>query len=151
MLFQIREQRKEDLSRHVAQVNEELRKQNQDLDDSEDAGDVNDDEAEWDGIEDAEEEVAQDEEFVDEDKYTTVTVEAMGDLRDEGANDAEAESKAKEVVKNGQAPKNRTEKKDGKPKSKKRTFRYESKAERQVTRQKQKSKNHAAKMRRKGK
>ena len=141
------------MNRHIAEVNEELRKQNRALSDSEDAGDVNGDDVGWEGIDDAEQDVAQDEEYVDEDKYTTVTVEAMGDPRDEPENDSEAERKAKEVVSNGEAkaPKKRIWSKDGKAKPKKRTFRYESKAERQVTRQKQRSKNHTAKMRRTGK
>lgn len=97
--------------------------------------------------------MAQDEEFVDEDKFTTVTVEAMGDPRDGLDDESEAENpKTKEAVTNGEmkAPKKRVGNKEGKAKQKKRKFRYESKAERQVTRQKIKSKNHAAKLRRKG-
>lgn len=129
-----------------------MKKQNAELSESEDAGGVNGEDLEWEGIEDGEENVAQDEEFVDEDKFTTVTVEAMGDPR-EGSDESDPEPKAKEAVTNGEAkaPKKETGNRASKPKQKKRKFRYESKAERQVTRQKQKSKNHAAKLRRKGK
>ena len=152
-MLQIREQRKEDLTRHVAEVNAELRKQNPDLSENESVSEVNGDEVEWDGIDEKKAEDLQDEEFVDEDKYTTVTVEAMADPRDEADQDAESKAAAvKALQTNGDAKKSRSKwKKDNKAKSKKRKFRYESKAERSATRQKQKSKNHAAAVRRKGK
>jgi ribosomal RNA-processing protein 17 len=142
------------LNRHIAEVNAELRKQNPDASESESVSDANGDDVVWAGIDDGEMEAAQDEEYVDEDKYTTVTVEAMGDLRDESDNDSEPKTTVREEGKaNGEttAPKKRIWNKENKPKPKKRKFRYESKAERQVTRQNQKSKNHAAKIRRKGK
>ena len=142
------------MNRHVAEVNAELRKQNPDVSESESVTDANGDDVEWAGIDDGEMEAAQDEEYVDEDKYTTVTVEAMGDPRDEPDNDAESKTALKEDGKaNGDinAPKKRIWNKENKAKPKKRKFRYESKAERQVTRQKQKTKNHAAKLRREGK
>lgn len=99
----------------------------------------------------------EEEDFVDEDKFTTVTVEAMGEP---GADIAELEDDDKPTTHsastektNGKAEmrKKNPWSKDGKsaPK-KKRKFRYESKAERAATRQKQKSKNHAAKVRRMG-
>ena len=95
-------------------------------------------------------------EFVDEDKYTTVTVEPMGELGGDTAADSD-EDKTAAVAKmdsdRGEAKpaKRKPWSKDGKPAAKKkRSFRYESKFERQATRQKQKSKNHAAKLRRTG-
>lgn len=117
----------------------------------------NGEDEEWDGIEDSTaqapeiEELPEDEEYVDEDKHTTVTVEAMGD-EEPDEEDADGEVKAHEV-----ATLNEKETKKRKPwakgktgdKPKKKKFRYESKAERQVTRQKQKSKGaRAAKARR---
>ena len=142
------------MSRHVAEVNAELRKQNPDLSESDSAPEINGQDEEWEGIEEVEPEFAQDEEYVDEDKYTTVTVEAMKDPRDESEDDAESKKVVGENrTANGgsQARKKRIWSKEDKAKSKKKKFRYESKAERSVTRQKQKSKNHAAKIRRTGK
>jgi ribosomal RNA-processing protein 17 len=142
------------LNRHIAEVNAEMRKQNPDASESESVSGANDGDVEWAGIDDGEMEAAQDEEYVDEDKYTTVTVEAMGDPSDDSDHDSVPKTTTKEDEKaNGatEAPKKRIWNKENKAKPKKRKFRYESKAERQVTRQKQKSKNHAAKVRRKGK
>lgn len=92
-----------------------------------------------------------DEEYVDEDKYTTVTVEPMGEPGDEeeDKDGKTAESKAASVATSKPddkpAKKKRPWAKDGDSKKvKKKKFRYESKAERAVTRQKQKSKNHKA-------
>ena len=110
-------------------------------------------EAEWTGIEDGVAEAGQDEEYVDEDKYTTVTVEAMGEAK-ESEEDAKPEAaKVRAKIANGdpKPPKKRPWSKESQPKQKKKKFRYESKAERSATRQKQKSKNHAAKLRREGK
>lgn len=114
----------------------------------------------WEGFEEkiGAEAMPDDEEYVDEDKYTTVTVEAM-ENGPESADDDEdrdfIEAKALEDV-NGDAKakavaKKRIWSKDGQAKPKKKKFRYESKAERQATRQKQKTKNHKAKLRRTGK
>ncbi|KAK5173488.1 uncharacterized protein LTR77_002169 [Saxophila tyrrhenica] len=154
---QLREQRKEDLEKHVAQVNAELRKQNADLSDS-DAGEeveVEGAEDDWAGDERPAPAVVDDaeEEFVDEDKYTTVTVEPMGEdgatVEDNGEGDKAVKKDYRNAEKKG--TKKRPWSKDGKAAPKKKhKFRYESKAERQATRQKQKSKNHAAKQRRMG-
>lgn len=94
------------------------------------------------------------EDFVDEDKYTTVTVEAMGD--------SEPEDKPTEARSNGIVGKkvngdvSDTKKPESKarhaadrmPKPKKRKFRYESKAERSATRQHQRAKGQKARARR---
>jgi len=151
---ELREQRREDLSRHVAEVNAELRKQNPDLSESDSTPEINGQHGDWEGIEEVEPEVAQDEEYVDEDKYTTVTVEAMKDPRDESEDDAEPKKTGgNQRTANGgsKGPKKRIWGKESKAKTKKKKFRYESKAERSITKQKQKSKNHAAMIRRKGK
>ncbi|KAK3718920.1 hypothetical protein LTR37_004836 [Vermiconidia calcicola] len=152
---QLRDQRKEDLEKQVAEFNAELRKLNPDISDAEPGADG---EQGWVGIEEVAipaPEVAQDEEYVDEDKYTTVTVDAM-DGEDEDEEEAEhARAKEEEAKKAraeaaAKASKKRIWNKDGQTKAKKKKFRYESKAERSATRQKQKSKNHAAKVRRTG-
>ncbi|TKA74395.1 hypothetical protein B0A55_04520 [Friedmanniomyces simplex] len=94
------------------------------------------------------EEVGQEDEYVDEDKYTTVTVEAMGGSEDdEPAQRKDGEASARPDSKATAAKKrlwSKTNPADGKPKPKKRKFRYESKSERQDTRRKQKNKNQAA-------
>lgn len=140
------------MNKHIEAVNAEVRKQNPDLSESESVGEANSDEVEWEGIEDGEAEIAQDEEeYVDEDRYTTVTVEAMGDPREEMEADSEPRTMAADSNAGAKAPKNQIRSKDNKAKQKKRKFRYESKAERQITRQKARSKNHTAKIRRQAK
>lgn len=157
MSIQLREQRKEDLEQHLAEFNAELRKQNPEMV-AADAGEKGegDDEVEWGGIDgkasEPIEDVEREDEYVDEDKYTTVTVEAMGE-------DAEVESELRATEKaitkdrdDAKTSKKRAWKTaDGKAKPKKKKFRYESKAERQVTRQKQKKSSQAAKARRENK
>ncbi|EMC91288.1 hypothetical protein BAUCODRAFT_57460, partial [Baudoinia panamericana UAMH 10762] len=153
---QMREQRKMDLDRHMAEFNAELRKQNPDLTESEaEDGKVDADGAggEWQGLgERPTADVAQeDEEYVDEDKYTTVTVEPMNNFNDEEDEDRDA---AKEYAQLPPEDPNRSAKKkrvwakdrpaDGKARPKKHKFRYESKAERQETRRKQKVKRSKA-------
>ena len=155
--LQIREQRKEDLEKHVAEVNAELRKQNPDDSDVESTSGAANDDGDWEGIDDvtAPPLIAEDEEYVDEDKYTTVTVEAMdGSGEDEDADEAAAATrregeKATNGGASGKVKKKRMLGKDGKPKPKKKKFRYESKAERSAGRQKQKAKNQKAAARRK--
>lgn len=113
----------------------------------------------FEGFGDAEQKAAEDEEYVDEEKYTTVTVEAMGEPGSEDEEESKriAEIKAKEAKEAKEkadaiAKKKRPWAKDSdKPKQKKRKFRYESKAERAATRGKQKKKGSAAKARRIGK
>lgn len=116
---------------------------------------MNGEEAEWEGIEDGGvPAVPDDEEFVDEDKYTTVTVEAIGEPGEESEEDLKPPNAEREArMANGgirAAVKKRIPSKDNQPRAKKKKFRYESKAERSATRQKQKSKNRAAMIRRKG-
>lgn len=100
----------------------------------------------WGGIGDgAEAEVVDhEEEYVDEDRYTTVTVEAV-DVSKEGlhriVDDFDTEPMEDVVVKPQE--KESQGKKKWPKKEKKRKFRYESKAERKVTRSKQKAGNKA--------
>lgn len=85
--------------------------------------------------------VDHEEEYIDEDKYTVVTVEAV-DISKDGLQrvadeEEEVEREIKPVVKEEKA------KKVWPKKPRKQKFRYESKAERKVTRGKQKAGNKA--------
>ena len=133
----MREQRKADLQTHLKQYNQELRRQNPDLPSESEAEDDDGEEATFEGFGAVDEIDGQEDEYVDEDKYTTVTVEAMG-----GSDDEEDK---KPYVPDPTAfakPKKRPMTKDGKLKQKKRNFRYETKTERKMTREKQKKRNH---------
>jgi ribosomal RNA-processing protein 17 len=148
----MRDQRKVDLERHVAEVNDLLRKANKDSDDETSAGE---DEEEWGGIASPPRpSIDGVDEYVDEDKYTTVTIEAMDDAKafTKDADDEEDATVVKEYAdkKDGDVVKKKMVWSKGKqvelkslPKKKK--FRYESKGERKETRNKQKAKNSAAK------
>ncbi|EME80378.1 uncharacterized protein MYCFIDRAFT_63476 [Pseudocercospora fijiensis CIRAD86] len=142
----LREQKKQEVEEHVQAVNEELKKQNALIN-----GDESEDDFEgFENTEGAAEEVLpSDEEYVDEDKYTTVTVEPMGEESEDNDDEVgEAKAEASLTIKKPEHPmkKKRPWQKDGddKKKVKKKKFRYESKAERAVTRQKQKSRNSKA-------
>lgn len=140
-----------------------MKKQNANVEggsDAESGADEEDNEGEqWEGLggKSEAEAMPDDEEYVDEDKYTTVTVEAMEDAGDSVRDDEDGDAvEAKAVTDaNGNTEAKATTKKriwnnDGQAKPKKKKFRYESKAERQATRQKQKVKKHKAKLRRTG-
>jgi ribosomal RNA-processing protein 17 len=98
------------------------------------------------------EELPDDAEYVDEDKYTTVTVEAMDNSADdeEPADVVGVPGKAadaatrKDEVEKKKRPWAKGKDGEDKKRVKKKKFRYESKAERSLTRQKQKSKSSAA-------
>lgn len=129
------------------------------LDGSEDEKENSNAEAEWSGLSDPEPEpVDHEAEYIDEDKYTTVTVEAM-DVTREGlfkAEQDETEEKGQSQEADDSKPEDpSTEKKkriwskakpkDGaeKPRRKrKRNFRYEGKVERKMARSKEKARNH---------
>jgi ribosomal RNA-processing protein 17 len=133
---------------------------------SEDEGDATD---EWTGVEEVPP-VDHEAEYIDEDKYTTVTVEALdlskeglqkvereGRTQDEEDPAAETEEKVAETDQKETKSRKRTWTKDkpkdrsDKPKKKKKKFRYETKAERKFTRMKQGAKNSKeAKARREG-
>ncbi|KAI9648759.1 hypothetical protein NHQ30_003399 [Ciborinia camelliae] len=145
MRKQLREERRAELNEHVKAVNALL----EDVDAKFDGGDGD----EWGGIEDEEEGeevqeevVDHEEEYIDEDKYTTVTVEGIeiskeGIKRtaDEGDSDDGIEEAKGKVIKEEEKVKKVWPKK---PRKKK--FTYETKAERKMTRQKQKSGGRAA-------
>ncbi|KAH8650895.1 nucleolar protein 12-domain-containing protein [Tricladium varicosporioides] len=145
---QLREERKQELEEHVEAVNKILKEAAGS--DAENGGE----EDSWDGIKDDTaivELVDHEEEYLDEDKYTTVTIEAVDvskeglvKIGDESEGEDEAEKRLKSAV---------TEEKPKKlwpKKVKKKKFRYETKAERKFTRGKQKAGNKAKADARKG-
>jgi len=119
---------------HVAAITNALREAN-DLGDGEEIQEFE----EWQGIE---EDVDHEDEYVDEDKFTTVTVESVGISRDgftRPSNADDSESEAPEghpgkVDERNSSTKTKPAKKRSSAKSKKRNFRYESKEERSVNR-----------------
>ncbi|ORY72012.1 nucleolar protein 12-domain-containing protein [Pseudomassariella vexata] len=136
----MREGRKKEVEEHVQLVESILRE-------AERAGgvsDTSDGEAEeWDGIPDApiDEPVDHEEEYIDEDRYTTVTIESVSVDRDglhkpaeEISEEEAAERKALEEAR--QAAAAAKSKPTHPPKQKKPKFRYETKAERLVNRRK---------------
>ncbi|KAF4630019.1 hypothetical protein G7Y89_g8128 [Cudoniella acicularis] len=137
---QLREERKQELEEHVEAVNKILK----DVAGS----DVEDDGGEdtWDGIQDDApilEPVDHEEEYVDEDRYTTVTVEAVivskEGLVKIGEDDSEEEAKkTPKLVDTEEKPKKVWPKK-----VKKKKFTYETKLERKLARGKQKAGNKA--------
>jgi ribosomal RNA-processing protein 17 len=106
------------------------------------------DDEEWDGIPDQPELeiVDHEEEYIDEDRYTTVKVESVSVTRDgfqkpQFDNDDKSEDKKKEEAKD-----DTKEKAPREPKKKKKKFRYESKFDRQLTERKLRVKKAARRM-----
>ena len=135
------------MEEHVNAVNALL----QDVEGGIGGGEGSEEEDVWGGIEDegdtavkAVEVLDHEEEYVDEDRYTTVTVEAVNvskeGLQKVADDDSDPE---KEVEYAKPAEKEETGKKKWPKKERKKKFRYESKAERKVIRGKQKAGNKA--------
>lgn len=163
--MQLREERKHDLERHVAEFNALLRPIEQESDEAS-PSDQGDHGQEWHGIAEPLE-LNHEAEYIDEDRYTTVTVETMELSR--GAVDKVGEQSQENIgsregrgaesarigptMKQGKKiwTKEKPEKEGMKIKRKRKKFRYENKAERKLTRSKEKSKNgRLAKARRSG-
>ena len=144
---------------HVEAVNSMLKKQNRALSESSDEESSIEVE-QWNGI--VEDSIMDHkDEYVDEDRYTTVTVEAMDVSRDgfhktfmhEQGNQAPTttnpvergtpNSNAEEGQNVRQEKRLRTKELPSEPKKRKKKFRYESKAERKVNRYKERSGNKA--------
>lgn len=161
---QIRDERKQAVEDHVKSV-EAMLKEAQVAglgsgDEGEDGSEGGDDE-EWGGFDDAAtapapalEPVDHEEEYIDEDLYTTVKVEAVSIDRDGLHNRAELEAEDEDSEKDdAEATEKKTDSKGAgakkswkeEPKKKKKKFRYGTKLERQATNRK----NNAAKGRRK--
>ncbi|KAF4497608.1 nucleolar 12 [Fusarium agapanthi] len=136
---QIREERKRDVEEHVQTVNRLLQE-------SEAAGAVeqesDEEDGEWDGFPDQPELdiVDHEEEYIDEDRYTTVTVESVSVTRD-GLHKPQVDDKDNEEDKKVEEPNDDQKAKSRRePKKKKKKFRYETKFERQLTDKKQRIK-----------
>jgi ribosomal RNA-processing protein 17 len=133
----LREERKQELEEHVQAVNALLKTVEQE------SGELGSSEEDaWEGIQDDEpvvELVDHEEEYIDEDRYTTVTVEAVN-ISKEGLHKTGGGESNDETSKT-EAPKLVEAETSGKtwPKKTKKKFRYESKAERRITQGKQKA------------
>ncbi|KAF2499196.1 hypothetical protein BU16DRAFT_578812 [Lophium mytilinum] len=146
----IRQQRKDDLERHVNEVNALLKKASGDMSEGGEETDDDENEDEWEGIaEELPPPIDREEEYIDEDKYTSVTVESV-DISKSGFSKPEEEGGTQEVgdaASKDAESKKRVWTKDNphkdKPKKRKVKFRYETKSERKVTRFKERSKNRS--------
>jgi len=153
---QLRDGRKADLEKHVQDVNALLRRPNEDESQSDSA---QGEDEQWDGIADPPP-TNHEAEYVDDDRFTTVTVEAVDISRDgfhRVAEDADGEDvdgeNGPERVKDSKSGQREdqeqvscgkwkwTKERPVGSKKKKKKFRYESKAERKTTRYKEKSRN----------
>lgn len=151
---QIRDERKQAVEDHVKNVEAMLKKSQVAGLGSDEEADSGSDE-EWDGIEDPAPEaptlepVDHEEEYIDEDLYTTVKIEAVSVDRDGLHNKAELEAEDIEGGNEDDRKKSRSAEEDKKkarkeqPKKKKKKFRYESKLDRQATNRKNKAKKAA--------
>ena len=156
----MREERRKELEEHVAAVNALLANANTDYDTFKEDGD----DGEWGGISDEVDAAPVDpidheEEYIDEDKYTTVTIEEVDVDKDGIHTLAEEERAALAAKKRAEAAAKKAEeerankekqRKVWPKKEKKKPFRYESKIERKLGRAKQKSKNSRQAKSRKG-
>lgn len=145
----MREERKQELEAHVEAVNSAL----QAVEDGHglDWQEKDEDEDGWGGIveEAVPELVDHEEEYIDEDKYTTVTVEAV-DISREGLSKAADSDAEEEPKKDYSKPEEDTKKKKWPKKERKPKFRYESKVERKAGRAKLKAKKSTQAAARKG-
>lgn len=127
---------------------------NTDLKDFEESGE----DGEWGGIEEdlRVEPIDHEEEYIDEDRYTTVTVEEVDVTKDGLHTVAEEEQAELEAKKKAEAAAKAAKEAKANPKKvwpkkeKKKPFRYESKIERKIGRAKQRSKNKGQAKARKG-
>ena len=159
--FQLREGRKAELEKHVEAVNSMIREANVASDASEQEHES--EEEPWDGITESRDPVVDHEdEYMDDDRFTTVTVEAVDvskdglkrlDQNEENESDASGPGRPDAERQRSTMLQGRTGTDNGKrvwtkqtpsgPKKRKKKFRYESKAERKATRYMEKSGNKA--------
>lgn len=152
--FQMREERAAEFERAMKEHQEQLKRMNQGSDSEDGSGSQNesdDEDREWGGFEEPPA-VDYEAEYVDEDKYTTVTVEEMDPSREGLLKSAKTESdedededkrtKKEEADHDSTAPtKKRKTKPTDKPKKKTKKFRYESKEDRKLNLLKQRLSN----------
>ncbi|KAL3957902.1 hypothetical protein ACCO45_008480 [Purpureocillium lilacinum] len=127
---QMRDERKREVEQHVETVNRLLRESGAVVDPVEAGPDLDI--------------VDHEEEYVDEDRYTTVTVESVSVSRD-GLSKPQLENDKEQDDENEDADEDKEGKSEGKepsrPKKKKKKFRYETKIERQLTERKHRAKS----------
>lgn len=150
----LRQERQAELDRHVKEVNAYFEREPSGSEIGGEGDEANPSESDDEAAE-AIEPLDHEAEYIDEDKYTSVTVEEM-DVTREGLRKAQDDDEGNEPDHNDGPqttqmakgnPAKRTWTKDkpkdgiSKPKKKRKKFRYEGKAERKVNRDKEKSKN----------
>ncbi|KAI1636911.1 nucleolar protein 12-domain-containing protein [Biscogniauxia mediterranea] len=161
---QLREDRKRQAEEHVQHVEAMLKEAQQagyidGGDDDDGEGDSGDEAGEWGGFQDEpatqEDMVDHEEEYIDEERYTTVTVESVSVSKDglfssrpdeeEGEEDldGDGEARAKEArsTTTSTATAGRRNDQSRPPKKKKQKFRYETKLERQISQKKERASN----------
>ncbi|KAK2800034.1 hypothetical protein FQN50_008273 [Emmonsiellopsis sp. PD_5] len=163
----IREDRRAEFERAIEENKAMMREINSTAADSEDgssSGSEEDEDEEWEGIAEPPP-VDYEAEYIDEDKYTTVTVEELDPSKEglrkahDGEGEGGGESGGEEVEKKKEEEGSKLKKKrpwanknnTDKPKRKKKKFRYENKAERRVTKLKERSGNKRQAKERRGK
>lgn len=142
--MQLREERQQAVEDHVQRVNALLREAQQAGQEDDKSADLGAEDDEWSGIEEEVriQPVDHEEEYIDEDRYTTVTIEAVNIDR-EGLHKPEHDSEddeedVKESERAQEAARNPS--KERTPRAKKKKFRYESKGERRLAERRQKAK-----------
>lgn len=147
----MREERAADFQRALEEHKRQLKEMNEENESGDDAENSSShtEEDEWEGIEEPPA-VDYEAEYIDEDKYTTVTVEEMdpskqgilqGDDDSSDGQPTERPEPSGEDVKSKEQSKKKKQP-DDKFKKKKKKFRYETKEERKVTRMKERMSNH---------
>ena len=148
---QLRDERKADLERHVKEVNALLPKFAAPPGSDSDADDQVRADAEWSGLGDVPlQPVDHEAEYIDEDKYTTVTVEEV-DISRDGISRLRSSDDEEPIEEVSEGPStNKAKEKDKRPKKKKKAFRYESPAARKLNRVKERAKKSKQARARKG-
>ncbi|KAJ8104548.1 hypothetical protein OPT61_g10698 [Boeremia exigua] len=143
---ELRQQRKADLEKHVSETNRLMRLANGDIPEESSSDSDTDPETGEPTFAGFDDPINHEDEYIDEDKYTTVTVETVGINRGgfsrPGEEEAEvrAEREAREEREKEEKKKRvwtKERPRSERPKKKKVKFRYETKAERKVERMKQ--------------
>jgi ribosomal RNA-processing protein 17 len=155
----MREQRREEIEEQIEAVNREWKKYNQiESDGDGEEGSESGEDVAWEGFEEeAPPPISKVDEYIDEDKYATVTVESVDITRDGfKTGTSEDEDARRSSGDEGEQVKGKTDgpptvkkkwtkeyPRSNKSKKKKKTFRYESKEERKANRMKERTKNRA--------
>ena len=150
--LKLREERKAELEKHVQAVNSALREAEEEGGSSGEDKEGEEKEGSWEGIPDLIQHVDHEDEYVDEERFTTVMVEAVDFTKDgllrpnqeiEGEGDAEKVERRKQLQgllpANGAKMTSTTSRRMNRApdRGKKKKFRYESKADRKATRAKE--------------